>query len=469
MLKVLSDGQLERIHSKAIHVLEKVGVRYQSEETGQVFASSGATIDEKARMVRIPEHLVNEALKKTPSHFTLGAFNQRNSIELREGRFYTRPSTGFSKVIDSENGMAREGTSKDSVNISRLIQQLDNISINSTHVFPCDVHQEIKDVYSFSLALENSDKHVVISPLSKTNLRIASDIASVYELESEPKERILSALICPVSPLTLRDEVSVLCAKARIPAIVNSAPILGVASPVTLAGTLVLQSAESLATITLIQLVQPGSSVILGNKSTPMDMKHGTPLSGTVEIGLLSAAAVQVAKFYNIPSEGFGTRTDSKTLDEQAGIERIFVGLLPALAGATIDSGAGAVEIVATFSLEQLVIDDEVYGMTRRLLAGVEVDEQRLAFDEIRDVGPGGSFLGKEHTRRFYSDEHYQHRLFDKRSRKDWENAGFKDVRQVARERVKKLLSEYKPSLQLGQKGKEKVREILKEAARLYT
>ena len=464
-LEILSNDQLEKLHSSALSILEEVGVKALKEETLEIFNEAGAIVDKKRKLVKIPHALVEEALKKAPREFKLGAREKKHSLEIKKGLIYARPSTGFTKVIDFKSNIARYGVCEDVANASKLIEDLGNISINATHIFPSDVPHEIQDVYSFKLALENSGKHVVASPLSGKNLNFMSKIASIFEKEMEAKPPLFSALVCPISPLTLRDDVSILCAKKKIPAIVNSAPIVGVASPVTLAGTMVLQSVESLATITLIQLINPGSPIIWGNKSTPLEMRFGTPLSGVVEIGLLSAMAIQVADFYGLPSEGFGTRTDSKILDEQAGAERIFVSLLPALAGATIDSGAGAIEAVATFSLEQLVIDDEIYGMIFRVVKGVNFDDEALALKEIAKVGPGGNFLGEEHTRKFYLKEFYQHKLFDKKSRKDWEEAGGKDIKEEAYEKVKKMLAEHQPVPKLSMKGKEEINKILHEAA----
>lgn len=464
MWHVLSDEQLEKLHSSALSVLERVGVRVTDDATLRIFRDHGAVVDEKTKLVKLPPSLVEGAVKQAPHDVTLGARDRRHSVTLQAGRMYTRASTGLTEVIDLETGLSRHGLSEDTANASKLIQDLENVSINATHVFPSDAPPHARDVHAFKLALESCEKHVVTTPLSKATLESQKRIASVFEQESDSQSPVFSSLVCPISPLTLRDPVTVLCAKERIPAIVVSGVVVGVASPVTLAGTLVLQSAESLATITLMQIVNPGTPVILGNKSSPLDQRHATPLSGVVEIGLLSAACVQVAQFYGLPGEGFGLRSDSKTIDEQAGVERVFVGLLPALAGARLDSGAGSAEAINTFSFEQLVIDDEVYGMIHRVLRGIDFDDERLALDEIANVGSGGSFLGRQHTRKFYLKEFYQHKLFDKNTRAGWQTAGHKDIREHARETVKRMLAEHKPVPRLGTDAKQKIAAIVKEA-----
>jgi len=464
MFKILSTEQLERLHNSALEVLEKIGVRVTEESTLQLFKENGGVVDEKAKRVRLPPELVEEALKKAPRNVTLGARDKKHAVALEPGRMYTRSSTGLTEMVDLETGFGRLGVSKDTVEASRLIEDLENISINSTHIFPSDVPQHATDVYSFKLALENSGKHVVTSPLSRTTLDFQNRIASIFEHELDSQRPIFSSLVCPIAPLTLRDPVTKYCASEGIPAIIVSGTVVGVSSPVTLAGTLVQQSAECLATITLTQIVNPGAAVIIGNKTSPLDQRYVTPLSGVVEIGLLSAACIQVSDFYGLPSEGFGLRTDSKTIDIQSGAERVFVGLLPALAGARIDSGAGSVEAINTLSLEQLVIDDEIYGMIQRVLKGIDFDDERLAVNEIVSVGPGGNFLATQHTRKFYLKEFYQHKLFDKRTRADWEAAGRRDIREVTREKVKRLLREHNPVQRISRDAEEKVAVVLREA-----
>jgi len=464
MLEILSREQLDKLHSSAVTVLGKVGMKVTDAATLRTFKEHGAEIDEAAMRVRIPESLIHSALEDAPKNVTLGATDKKHAVTLEQGRFVTRSSTGLTEIVDMESGLARHGESRDTADASKLIADLENVTINSTHIFPSDMPPQARDVHSFRIALENCGKHVVTSPLSRTTLDCQKRIAEVFSHEHDSQTPIFSSLVCPIAPLTMRDQIATYCAKESIPAIVVSGPVVGVSSPVTLSGTLVLQSAECLGTLTLMQIVAPGAPVIIGNKSAPLDQRYVTPLSGVVEIGLLSAACIQVAHYYGLPGEGFGLRTDSKTLDEQSGVERVFVGLLPALAGAQIDSGVGSVEAINTLSLEQLVIDDEVYGMIQRVLRGIAFDDERLAIDEITAVGPGGNFLGRKHTRKFYLSEFFQHKLFDKRTRMDWEAAGRKEIRERAREKVKKMLSEHTSRPELPTGAREQISKIVKEA-----
>jgi len=462
-LELLNRDHIELIHSSALEILESVGVRVITEDALKIFAEAGAQVNKNEKTVKIPSHLVEEMIKKSPKVFELGGRDSKNKIVLERGRFYTRASTGFMYVLDFKIGEWRRATISDASIAARVIDYLDRISINATHLFPVEAPLQAGDVYSFKIVLENSSKHIVVSPLELRNLETIWSMAKVIKPEELLfKIPLFSVLNCPNSPLTLRDDITIFCSKYRIPTIINSAPVIGVSSPVTLAGTMVLQCAEALATLTLIQLVNPSSPAIWGCKSTPLDMRYGTPLAGAVEIGLLSAANVQLAHYYGLPAEGFGPRTDSKTLDEQAGIERALIALLPALAGAEIISGAGCLEAVATFSIEQLIIDNELYGMLERILNGVSFDKDRLAIDIIKRVGIGGNYLKDLSTAKYYRSEFFISSLFDKRDRKTWASSGAKKVEEVAREKVEKILNEHEP-LQLSREEKEKLNAILKE------
>jgi trimethylamine--corrinoid protein Co-methyltransferase len=182
-------------------------------------------------------------------------------------------------------------------------------------------------------------------------------------------------------------------------------------------------------------------------------------------MALLSAAGVQLAHFYGIPADTHGPTTNSKVLDEQAGFEKAICGIMPALAGSEIVSGAGAMESLSTSSLEQLVIDDEFYGMMFRLVRGVEVNEDTLAVDLIAKVGHEGAYLKQEHTRRHYKEEHRLPMLFDAQLRTAWKSAGGKDTVQRAKEKVRRIVSEHHPPL-LEADVEKQLESVLEEAKR---
>jgi trimethylamine--corrinoid protein Co-methyltransferase len=259
------------------------------------------------------------------------------------------------------------------------------------------------------------------------------------------KKRIISFGASPTSPLELSDDVAeqlFTAAGHALPISILPCPLAGGTSPVTLAGTLVQQNVEFLICHVIVQLVNPGNPMIYCARPMCMDMRTGMA-AGEVEYGLMSVAAVQLAALYKMPSDVYGLSSDSKVLDEQTGSEKAMIGLLPALAGANFISGAGNIEMGVTASLEQLVIDNEMLGSIFRAVRGIEVNSETLAVDLIGKIGPGGHFLGTDHTRSHYLSEHHIQALYDRTARAEWEKSGKKDMVQRAHESRIQLLKSH--------------------------
>jgi trimethylamine--corrinoid protein Co-methyltransferase len=210
---------------------------------------------------------------------------------------------------------------------------------------------------------------------------------------------------------------------------------------VTLAGTLVVQVVDSLAGVIISQLANPGTPVIYGSVASSTDLRDMKYITGSVEMGLLNAAGAQIAQFYKLPFYATGGMTDSNVIDAQCGYESSITTLLCALAGANfIHDAAGLMEFALTMSYEKLVIDNEILGMTMRAVRGIEVNDETLAFDALREAGPGGHFVANRHTRTYMRREHYAPTLSNRKSREKWEKQGSKDIFQKAKGRVEQIL-----------------------------
>jgi trimethylamine--corrinoid protein Co-methyltransferase len=213
--------------------------------------------------------------------------------------------------------------------------------------------------------------------------------------------------------------------------------------------------------VMLSQIANPGTPAIFGSVATNTDLRDLRYLAGSIEMGLLNAAGAQMAQFYKLPFYATGGMTDSKVLDSQSGYESSLTTMLCALAGSNfIHDAAGLMEFAMTVCLEKLVIDNEIIGMIMRTVEGIQVDEETMAYDLIKQTGPGGNFVTARHTRRFMRKEHYQPLLSDRQSRSEWENSGKKDTLCRASETVERLLES--PSRNLPQ---EKRSRILAEIA----
>jgi trimethylamine--corrinoid protein Co-methyltransferase len=223
---------------------------------------------------------------------------------------------------------------------------------------------------------------------------------------------------------------------------VGSMPQAAGTAPITLAGTLVVQIAELLMSITLGQLIKPGLAMYVYIRAGIMDPRSGTFSSGAPEFSLVETAAAQICMdMYGLYVDSGWATSDSKLMDEQVGYEKAFTWLQSGLAGVSMVSGMGAIETGITQSPAQLVIDDEMVGMVNRIVRGVRIDRERLAVDVIEKTGIGGNFLGAKHTLNHLRDELYLTKISDRCSRESWEKNGRKDLIERSRTRVRELLN----------------------------
>ena len=448
---VLDTNQLEEIHQATLSVLKRSGLLVYDKEALSLLESAGCEVDHNKQTAKFPENVIEETIKKTPHCLVLGGRDRDHDLAIERGSIFTRPGSAYTKVLDIETGRSRNGTLKDTENAARLVDALENISFCATHVSPSDVPQSMADVYATKVCLENTKKHVFFSPLTYETFQTIVDMARlVTGSEDEFRKRpLVSFLAATSTPLKIAPSCAkqlVECAKAKVPVMLDSSPMLGATGPMTLAGSLVLQNAEDLAMNAIIQLSSPNSPVIYGARCAPLDMRTGFLSWGSAEEALMSAAAVQIAHHYGIPSDGHGPCTDSKTYDEQAGLEKAVSGLLPAIAGSEIISAAGIVDSLVTASPIQLVIDNEFFGMMFRILRGIRVDEEALAVDLISRVGYDAAYIRQPHTLKNYEREYHMPKLFDKRFRGPWETSGGQSIHETAKEKVRTILSKHEPS-----------------------
>jgi trimethylamine--corrinoid protein Co-methyltransferase len=363
---------------------------------------------------------------------------------------FARPVTGATHIIDLESGKYRAATLDDCEMAYGLVDALENISYSSTVLEPMDVPKESGDIYALGKALLNTTKHIIFSPLNYKNFkRCLSMVFKIRDEDEFRKRPLVSFLAAAASPLSLARDVLlelVDAAKHKVPVMLDSSPMLGSTGPVTCSGAVVQQNAENLAINTFLQLIDPGTPVIYGPRPCPVDMKSGyPPLYGSVEASIMLAVNVELAHYYNLPSDVMAFTTGSKTHDEQTGFERAMCSILSAIVDAELLAGAGGLEAVATISYEQLVLDNEYVEILQRLKRGITVNDDTLAIDIIDKVGPAGNYLAEKHTRDHYESELCITKILDTNSRNKWEQSGKKTVDVVANEVAKKTIREHEP------------------------
>jgi trimethylamine--corrinoid protein Co-methyltransferase len=254
----------------------------------------------------------------------------------------------------------------------------------------------------------------------------------------------LSVITNLISPLTLEPrvlEILRFCCRRGIPVTCAPAPVSGATAPGTLAGTLAQMHAEALAGAALAQVFSPGCRVLYGAVPAIMDLRRMELAMGSVETSMLNAAAVQLARRCRLPIYASAGVSDAKTPDAQAGYEKILSMLLVALSGADyIHLAAGMLDSGNSISLEQYLIDDECIGMVLRLLKGIRIDREKLGFDVVRGVGPGGNYAAEEHTVDHMIDEFFFPGLAMRSNFDVWDRDGRPGVLERARERTRDIL-----------------------------
>ena len=467
-LRFLTNDHARDIHVSSLEVLESVGMHCPSAKIMEIFDRAGAAVDFKEKRVRIPQHLVEESLKKAPKEIVFCGRNAKNDILLEDSRVYFgMGGTPVPYIRDIENGEMRRPTKEDMNQATRLGDALPNIKFIMTVAGAFDVPYEAEYLHEFESLFNNTAKPILYScPGAYAAKKVLEMAATVVGGMDELKRRpILTLYTETVSPLSFSDvnENMIEFAKAGIPVTNGPMPMCGASGPMTLAGTAVVSNAENLAAITLCQLVNPHTPVIYTGWACAIDPRTSRCAYGAPEFGMgTSIFNTTMGRYYDLPTYGFGGCSDSKLPDAQAGAEVMMNGMLAALGGVNLIHDCGYLAGGSIGSMEMVVICNEIAGMILRIVKGVKVDEETLAVDVIKNVGPGGHFMSQKHTLE-HLKELYLPVIFDKDSEEGWIKGGKKDVRDVARLRVKEILREHSAEA-LPRDIQEKLRQIVKEA-----
>ena len=448
--KPLSDEALQEMHRSVLRVIDEIGFQVNSPAAIELFAGAGARVDREARRVYLSGDRVMELVDMAPAEIRLCGQDEQHDILLGGSRVYAGTGGTALYVYDPVTGEKRRASLADLRSIIRLVDQLENIHLCMLSTFPSELDITQVDVNRFFAGLDNTTKHIMGGVYTIDGVRNVVKMAEIIAGSAEKlRERpLVSMVACSISPMKLDGQYGDLVisiAESGVPMICPAEPLCGATSPVTLAGNLLIQTVDSLMGVMLAQIVRPGTPVIFGSVASSTDLRNLNYLAGSVEMGLLNAAGAQMAQFYKLPFYATGGMTDSKVLDAQSGYESSITSLLCALAGANyIHDAAGLMEFAMSMCYEKLVIDNEILGMVMRAVEGITVNEETLAFDLIKQVGPGGNFVTAKHTRQHMRDEHYSPTLSDRDNRDDWESAGSKTALDRASEKVKQILAEPK-------------------------
>jgi trimethylamine--corrinoid protein Co-methyltransferase len=440
---VLQPADIERVHELSLKVLEGTGVILHYPPARELLGKQGASVDEARQLAHIPRRLVEEALESAPRQVAVYSRDDPGKdylLELDGGR-YARTTTGLNWILDYGATQRRAVTGADVINWTRVIHALPNIhfagSLNDQ-----EEAAKSEEVRCLARMLHYTDKPFMFSAFSGEGMCWLWRLTEVVQSERrQPRLMVLSSVNSPLIYGWGQCEAAMVSAEVGIPVCFNSSAVAGVTGPVTLAGNVVQMNAEMLAALTIIQTHRPGARVVYAAHPMAMDMRNGYASISMGEVGLMSAACVDMGRYYGLPTSSNGVCTDACTPDPMATLEKWANGYLPVMAGANVNGGAGSLACVGTVSLEQLVIDDDVYGHFFRHTRGLEVNEDTLAADVIARVGPGNAYIMEDHTLAHFQDEYYFSPLANRLNAPTWEAAGARDAVERAADMVQQILA----------------------------
>jgi trimethylamine---corrinoid protein Co-methyltransferase len=394
-LKFLSNEDVQAMHEATLKIMQEVGVIWTHKPSLDILLDAGCTMN--GNRVCFPPELVMDSIAKANKRPCIRGRNGQVN-ELGGGNLYFHNLGGARDVFDARTGTRHAATNEDAINAVRLLDALPNCNTVTPFFTPPDVSNEMMAMYMFRHALSNTTKPVQGPGIQFGHeVRYAVEMAAVVGIP--PHELTLS--LSPVSPLTMHDVAADAIMKMAEAGIIHAnlpCPTGGATSPMTLTGSVVQQSAETLAPLVLAQIINPGCGVVYCGRLAMLEPRTGLLWAG-VELGLASAATVQLGHYYGFSVNVYGFSTNAHTLDAQNAFERGLNATIPALAGADELSGIGEMEAGVMGSFAQMVLDNELAGSVLRLRGGLSADAEHLAVDIIGNVMNGTrNFLGQKHT-----------------------------------------------------------------------
>jgi trimethylamine--corrinoid protein Co-methyltransferase len=462
-LTVLTGEEVEAVHQATLRILSEVGIVLTQPEAREVLAGAGATVRDDR--VLLPPDLVERALAQCPRQVTVRGRNGE-PVVLGDGTLHWHNVGGAPDVYDPRTGQRRPATVQDAHASARLLDALDSVTTVTPFFTPQDVPGPLMSLAMYRHTLPHTTK-----PVQGPGVQTAAEAGYAVRMAAVigPPPEVLTLGISPVSPLIFPDDVAgamIAVARMGLPLAPLPCPTAGATAPMSLAGSLAQQDAEVLASVVLAQSVQPGLPIVYCGRLAMMEPRTGLSVWGGVELGLASAATVQIGHRYGLPVNVYGFSSNAHVLDLQNGYERALNAAIPALAGADELSGIGEMEAGVMGSYAQMVCDDEIAASVGRLRRGFAADEEALAVEVIAAVMDGSrNFLAQRHTVRYLrAGEVLYTRLAERRSWGEWDRTGRDGMAERAQAEAERLLAEHEVPPLTGEKERE-LDAIMQEAA----
>jgi trimethylamine--corrinoid protein Co-methyltransferase len=444
VMRFLGSTEEELVHAQSIRILEELGVLIRSNSVLKMLEDAGAITDRKKMIAKIPRHMVAEAVKSAPKEFALCARDPKKDVVLPSKQYPYVATNGLAVYMtDLKTGEKRKTTREDLAKFAKLADALDEVGFFWPEVTAGDVPSHVHTLHELWVSLQNGTKHVqgdsVSAEDAKTQIRIGSLVAGgEKQLRKRP---IFSVVCCPIAPLSFEKDAvegQVEFAKAGVPVVSLSMSLSGMSSPVTIAGTVVNANTENLASIVITQTASKGAPHIYSAESTPMDLSTGGINYFANECPIIAAALGQMARRYELPCMIGQWGVDGDEPGIQKSFNELATVALTVLNGTDCCSGMGGLESAKGASLEQMVIDANLWSNFKPVLRNITISEETFAFEVVKQVGQGNTFLAHPHTVKYCKEL-----LNRDKSRLAWEATLSNKMVADARQIVTKTLEEH--------------------------
>jgi trimethylamine--corrinoid protein Co-methyltransferase len=450
-IEVLSADQVEEIHLASLRVLEELGIAFMLPEALDILDAAGAEVDRASQVVRFDRGLLEESLEKAPSHFVAHARNSEHDITFGDNNINFATVASAPNASDLQGGR-RPGCFRDYCDFLRLAQKLNIVHLFGGYpVEPVDLPPATRHLDCTDAFIRLSDKVFFAYSLGRERIldgiamtRIARGVTSEQML----REPSLVTIVNSSSPLRIDGpmlEGVIEMARHNQIMVLTPFTLSGAMAPATIAGALVQQNAEALAGLAFSQIVNPGAPVIYGGFTSNVDMKSGAPAFGTPEYTRAALAGGQLARRYRLPYRSSNANA-CNVVDAQAAYESEMSlwGAVMGHAGLVLHA-AGWMEGGLCASFEKMVLDAEMLQMMAEFMSPIEVNEETLGLDAMREVGHGGHFFGTKHTLDRYETAFYSPIISDWRNYESWEEAGAHTATERANKLYREILVDFEP------------------------
>ena len=448
-LEILTDEEVLRLHTASLDIIESAGIRFPSKRALDIWEAHGAQVDRNASIVKVPGHIIEDALKQAPPKYDLAARNPDQDLSLDGNHVFLGTDGCGVEVLDINTGKRRTSIWQDVADIARIGDALEEIAFHWVAVSAQDSPAKTRGLHELRAIWENSTKHAQTESIyNEREARSSVEMAAAIAGGSEAlrKRPLLSIMQCTAPPLAQDGgsvDAALISAEAGLPVGFMTMASCLTTGPATLAGTLAVGNAEVISATALIQLAFPGAPVFYAAAQTASDLRTGAYTGGGPEDFLFGAAQNKLSDFYNIPLSIGSFATGAKEPNWQAGIDNSLSTFMASVVMSDMLLGVGLLHGSRIWSYAQMLMDCEIFSIIHKVMQGIIVDDETLALDVIRDVGPGGNFLNQKHTLK-HMREIFLPQFMDRRPYNTWEEK-HDDGRDWALEKARKILTTHQP------------------------